>query len=94
MTDMNRRTFLGASLAAGLAAAEAAGVRGKDVTPFLLEFFHRETQGASLAAKSPIAICSRARPQLIDFLENLGAQGTGFYETSQNDLRGQGQNPL
>jgi pseudouridine-5'-phosphate glycosidase len=37
------------TLAAGLAAAEQAEVRGKDVTPFLLDFFHRETHGASLA---------------------------------------------
>lgn len=35
-------------LASALAAAEAAGVGGKDVTPFLLEHFHRETRGASL----------------------------------------------
>ena len=35
-------------LADGLAAAETAGVRGKDVTPFLLEFFHTATQGRSL----------------------------------------------
>jgi pseudouridine-5'-phosphate glycosidase len=34
----------------GLAAAAAAGVRGKDVTPFLLDRFHRETAGASLEA--------------------------------------------
>jgi pseudouridine-5'-phosphate glycosidase len=37
-------------LAAGLAAAEAAGVSGKDVTPFLLEHLARETDGASLEA--------------------------------------------
>jgi pseudouridine-5'-phosphate glycosidase len=37
-------------LSAGLAAAAAAGVRGKEITPFLLDFFHRETAGASLAA--------------------------------------------
>ena len=37
-------------LASGLAAAEQAGVRGKDVTPFLLDWFHRETHGASLTA--------------------------------------------
>jgi pseudouridine-5'-phosphate glycosidase len=37
-------------LAQGLAAAEAAGVTGKDVTPFLLEFLARETLGASLEA--------------------------------------------
>ena len=38
------------TLQAGLVAAAEAGVHGKDVTPFLLDFFHRETQGASLAA--------------------------------------------
>ena len=37
-------------LAAGLGAAAAAGVTGKDVTPFLLDFFHRETHGESLRA--------------------------------------------
>jgi pseudouridine-5'-phosphate glycosidase len=37
-------------LAGGLAAAAADGVRGKDVTPFLLDYFHRETGGASLTA--------------------------------------------
>jgi pseudouridine-5'-phosphate glycosidase len=47
-------------LAAGLAAADAAGVRGKDVTPFLLEFFHRETHGASLAANVALVL-SNAR---------------------------------
>jgi pseudouridine-5'-phosphate glycosidase len=35
-------------LAGGLAAADEAGVSGKDMTPFLLDFFHRETSGASL----------------------------------------------
>jgi pseudouridylate synthase len=35
---------------AGLAAASAAGLGGKDVTPFLLDFFHRETGGVSLEA--------------------------------------------
>ena len=37
-------------LAAGLEAAERAGAAGKDVTPFLLDHFHRETAGASLEA--------------------------------------------
>ncbi|MBO0880780.1 MAG: pseudouridine-5'-phosphate glycosidase, partial [Mycobacterium sp.] len=37
-------------LTAGLVAAKTKGVRGKDVTPFLLDFFHRETHGASVAA--------------------------------------------
>lgn len=35
-------------LAAGLAAAEREGVHGKDATPYLLDFFHRESGGASL----------------------------------------------
>jgi pseudouridine-5'-phosphate glycosidase len=37
-------------LAAALTAADSAGVHGKDVTPFLLDFFHRQTHGASLRA--------------------------------------------
>ena len=37
-------------LESGLAAAAEQGVRGKDVTPFLLDHFHRETEGASLEA--------------------------------------------
>lgn len=37
-------------LADGLAAAQRAGVAGKDVTPFLLDFLSRETGGASLEA--------------------------------------------
>ena len=35
-------------LASGLAAAKAKGIVGKDTTPFLLDYFHRETDGASL----------------------------------------------
>jgi pseudouridylate synthase len=34
----------------GLEAAAREGIRGKDVTPFLLDRFHRETDGASLRA--------------------------------------------
>jgi pseudouridylate synthase len=37
-------------LHAGLEAAARDGVRGRDVTPFLLERFHRETGGESLRA--------------------------------------------
>ena len=37
-------------LESGLAAAEREGVHGKDVTPFLLDWFHRESQGESLRA--------------------------------------------
>ena len=36
-------------IAEALAAAEAAGVRGKDVAPFLLDHLHRSSAGASLA---------------------------------------------
>lgn len=37
-------------LSEALAAARAAGIEGKDVTPFLLDHLARETQGASLEA--------------------------------------------
>ena len=37
-------------LSEGLIAADAAGVRGKDVTPFLLDYLAEETQGSSLDA--------------------------------------------
>lgn len=43
-------------LAAGLAAADDEAVRGKDVTPFLLEWFHRESGGASLTANRTIIL--------------------------------------
>lgn len=43
-------------LASGLAAAAEAGVRGKAVTPFLLERFHRESAGESLRANVAIIL--------------------------------------
>lgn len=43
-------------LAGGLSAAAAAGVRGKAVTPFLLEHFHRESGGESLRANVAIIL--------------------------------------
>jgi pseudouridine-5'-phosphate glycosidase len=43
-------------LASGLAAAAESGVRGKDVTPFLLDWFHRETHGASLATNVALVL--------------------------------------
>ena len=43
--ELHQRT-----LESGLVAAEGAGVRGKDVTPFLLAWFHERSHGASLAA--------------------------------------------
>lgn len=47
-------------LQAGLTAAERAHVRGKDVTPFLLEFFHRKTSGASLEVNIDIVLRNAA----------------------------------
>jgi pseudouridine-5'-phosphate glycosidase len=43
-------------LSEGLIAAEAAGVQGKDVTPFLLDHLARETQGASLEANVRLVV--------------------------------------
>jgi pseudouridylate synthase len=43
-------------LAEGLIAAGAAGVRGKDVTPFLLDHLARETGGASLEANVRLVV--------------------------------------
>jgi pseudouridine-5'-phosphate glycosidase len=43
-------------LAAGLSRAEREGLTGKDVTPFLLEWFHRATGGASLDANVRLVV--------------------------------------
>jgi pseudouridylate synthase len=43
-------------LTEGLAAADAAGISGKDVTPFLLEHLARETGGASLEANVRLVV--------------------------------------
>ena len=43
-------------LTEGMAAAEAAEVKGKDVTPFLLEHLARETEGASLEANVRLVV--------------------------------------
>ena len=52
------RTLHDEVLASGLAAAAAAGVRGKDVTPFLLAWFHEQTRGASLAANVALVLAN------------------------------------
>jgi pseudouridine-5'-phosphate glycosidase len=51
--DLHDRT-----LHAGLQAAAAAGVRGKDVTPFLLAWFHEHTGGRSLAANVALVLAN------------------------------------
>jgi pseudouridine-5'-phosphate glycosidase len=43
-------------LEAGLSAAADAAVGGKEVTPFLLEFFRRETGGESLEANVRLVV--------------------------------------
>jgi pseudouridylate synthase len=43
-------------LEAGLAAASEARISGKEVTPFLLDFLHRETAGMSLEANVRIVL--------------------------------------
>ncbi len=47
-----------AVLAEGLAAAEAAGVHGRDVTPFLLAHFHEASGGESLRANVEIILAN------------------------------------
>jgi pseudouridine-5'-phosphate glycosidase len=49
--DLHDRT-----LAAGLAALAAEGIGGKQVTPFLLDYFHRHTGGASLTANVQLVL--------------------------------------
>lgn len=44
------------TLEEGLALARTRGVRGKEVTPFLLDYFHRSTGGASLEANTEIIL--------------------------------------
>ena len=43
-------------LAEGLIAAEAGGLRGKDVTPFLLDYLAEETKGSSLEANVRLVV--------------------------------------
>ena len=43
-------------LAEGMRAAAVAGVRGKEVTPFLLDYFHRESGGETLRANVRLVV--------------------------------------
>ncbi len=45
-----------AALTEGLNSADARGITGKDVTPFLLDHFHRVTDGASLMANATLVV--------------------------------------
>jgi len=53
--DLHART-----LAAGLDEVDRRGITGKDVTPFLLGFFHERTEGASLAANVALVLANAA----------------------------------
>lgn len=44
------------ALSEGLRLAEQRGIAGKDVTPFLLDHFHRVTHGASLIANTTLVV--------------------------------------
>ena len=46
------------TLAAGLAEVGRRGIAGKDVTPFLLAWFHERTGGASLAANVTLVLAN------------------------------------
>ena len=46
------------TLAAGLEEVDRLGITGKDVTPFLLGFFHERTEGASLAANVALVLAN------------------------------------
>ncbi|MCW2496802.1 pseudouridine-5'-phosphate glycosidase [Jatrophihabitans sp.] len=59
-TDELDRALHDRVLTSGLAAATAAGVTGKEVTPFLLAYFHEQTHGASLTANVALVL-SNAR---------------------------------
>lgn len=47
-------------LVQGLELAAAAGVQGKEVTPYLLDFFHRESGGVTLSANIRIILRNAA----------------------------------
>jgi pseudouridine-5'-phosphate glycosidase len=52
------RTLHDETLREGLRAAAAAGVTGKETTPFLLAWFHEHTGGASLAANVALVLAN------------------------------------
>jgi pseudouridylate synthase len=53
--DVHERTLEG-----GLVAVRKAGITGKDVTPFLLAYFHEQTHGASLDANIALVLGNAA----------------------------------
>ncbi len=61
-------------LESGLAAADRDGVHGKDVTPYLLDWFHRESHGASLRANVALV---RSNARLAAEVASAYAAGAG-----------------
>ena len=59
-TSSSTRSCTTACCATGSRPPREQGVRGKDVTPFLLDRFHRETDGASLAANVRLVLRNAA----------------------------------
>jgi pseudouridine-5'-phosphate glycosidase len=74
------RTLHDSLLESGLAAAEHDGVHGKDVTPYLLDFFHRESQGESL----------RANVALVRSNARLAAEVASSYAAKRAEASGAG----
>ena len=46
--------LIGRSIDEAVEAAEAQGIRGKEITPFILARLHQETAGKSLAANKKL----------------------------------------
>jgi pseudouridylate synthase len=63
------------TVAAGLAEVERRGVVGKDVTPFLLGWFHERTEGASLSANVALALANAGLAARIAAAEAAGREG-------------------
>ena len=63
------------TVAAGLAEVERRGIVGKDVTPFLLGWFHERTEGASLSANVALALANAGLAARIAAAEAAGREG-------------------
>ena len=59
-SDEMDRALHDATLEAGLAEVSRSGITGKDVTPFLLGWFHEQTHGASLATNVALVLGNAA----------------------------------
>jgi pseudouridine-5'-phosphate glycosidase len=75
-TDELERGLHDRLLESGLAAADRDGVHGKDVTPYRLDWFHRESQGESLRANVAL-VRSNARLAAEIASVHAGLSGVG-----------------